>query len=277
MIGAGTLMTLGRLHSGLVAPIRAPTVARAIAVLTLGLAIIVGSTIQLGSGRRQFSACGPEPRDVLESMHAQKYAAEQGNVVAQWKLARMYATGDGVSRCDLRAFEYFSLIANSHVDDDPHAPQVPFVASAFVALGEYYLSGIPKSSVKADGNRARALFTYAALYFHNADAQYQVGRMYLDGHSVPPDARQAARWFMLAADKGQHRAQAMLGYMLVKGDAIPQDIAGGLMWLTLAREGAETKDKWINEFHDRALEQTNEDDRARALVYLERWLTKPRD
>src|SRR4030088_827228 len=59
-----------------------------------------------------------------------QYAAEQGNPVAQWKLGRMYAKGDGVPHCDLRAFEYFSRIANGHADDYPDAPQAPFVANA---------------------------------------------------------------------------------------------------------------------------------------------------
>src|SRR5258708_6644633 len=45
-----------------------------------------------------------------------EYAAEQGVIAAQWKLARMYAEGDGVEQSDLRAFEYFSRIADAHAD-----------------------------------------------------------------------------------------------------------------------------------------------------------------
>src|SRR5688572_4079322 len=37
-----------------------------------------------------------------------QYAAEKGHAIAQWKLGRMYADGDGVPRDDLRAFKYFS-------------------------------------------------------------------------------------------------------------------------------------------------------------------------
>src|SRR3984893_14290970 len=121
----------------------------------------------------------------------------EGNRVAQWKLGRMYATGAGVPRRDLRAFEYFSRIANGHADDYPDAPQAPFVANAFVALGQYYLDGIPNSQVKADPNRAREMFSYAASYFGNADAQYHLARIYLDGHGVARDPRQAARWLSL--------------------------------------------------------------------------------
>ena len=48
------------------------------------------------------------------SLNSLQYAAEGGHPVAQWKLGRMYADGDGVIQDDLRAFEYFSRIANAH-------------------------------------------------------------------------------------------------------------------------------------------------------------------
>ena len=89
------------------------------------------------------------------SLSALQYAAEGGHPIAQWKLGRMYANGDGVAQDDLRAFEYFSRIANAHAEDSPSAPQAQIVANAFVALGRYYLAGIPNSKVKADRERAR--------------------------------------------------------------------------------------------------------------------------
>jgi TPR repeat protein len=96
------------------------------------------------------------------SVSALEFAAEGGHPVAQWMLGRMYASGDGVARDDLRAFDYFSRIANAHAEDLPSAPQAQVVANAFVALGRYYLSGIPNTKVKADPDRAREMFSYAA-------------------------------------------------------------------------------------------------------------------
>src|SRR5262249_46564448 len=51
------------------------------------------------------------------SLTALQYAAEGGHPIAQWKLGRMYADGNGVAQDDLRAFEYFSRIANAHAED----------------------------------------------------------------------------------------------------------------------------------------------------------------
>src|SRR3954453_13668332 len=88
--------------------------------------------------------------ETAKAVTSLQYAAEQGHPGAQWKLGRMYADGDGVPRSELRAFEYFSRIANAHADENPETPQARFVANAFVALGQYYLEGIPNSEVKQD-------------------------------------------------------------------------------------------------------------------------------
>ena len=95
-----------------------------------------------GDGLRT-SAHPPETTSGKTStLTALQYAAEQGQPVAQWKLGRMYADGDGVPRDDVRAFNYFNQVANSHPDEAPGTPQARFVADAFVALGHYYLTGI---------------------------------------------------------------------------------------------------------------------------------------
>jgi uncharacterized protein len=212
------------------------------------------------------------------SLTSLQYAAEGGHPVAQWKLGRMYADGDGVAQDDLRAFEYFSRIANAHAEDSPSAPQAAIVANAFVALGRYYLNGIPNSKIKSDPERAREMFSYAASYFGNADAQYDLARMYLHGASTSPDdSRYGARWLGLAAQKGQHQAQALLGQMLFNGDQLPRQAARGLMWLTLARDSAAPDETWIKESYNKAIARASEDDRAMALRMLEHWVQGRRD
>jgi TPR repeat protein len=212
------------------------------------------------------------------SFIALEYAAEGGDPIAQWKLGRMYANSDGVAQDDLRAFEYFSRIANAHAEDSPSSPQAQIVANAFVALGRYYLSGIPNSKIKADPDRAREMFSYAASYFGNADAQYDLARLYLKAPDASPDNfRYGARWLGLAAQKGQHEAQALLGQMLFNGDRLPRQAARGLMWLTLARDSAGPDEAWIKESYNRAFAKASGDDRAMALQMLEHWVSGKRD
>ena len=191
----------------------------------------------------------------------------------QWKLGWMYADGDGVVQDDLRAFEYFSRIVNAHANVSPSAPEAQIVAKAFVALGRYYLTGIPNSKITADPERAREMFSYAASYFGNADAQYELARLYLKNAGTSrDDFRNGARWLGLAAQKGQYQAQALLGQMLFDGDQLPRQAARGLMWLTLARDSATADETWIKESYDRAMASASESDRAMALQMLEHWV-----
>jgi TPR repeat protein len=215
--------------------------------------------------------------DTKNGVNALEYAAANGHTVAQWKLGRMYADGDGVKHDDLRAFEYFRGIADAHAEEAPGTPQARFVANAFVALGNYYLEGIPDTAVKPDIDRAREMYAYAASYFGDPDAQYRLGRMYLDGNGGLKEPKQAARWLSLAARKGQYQAQAVLGAMLFKGEYTPRQAARGLMWLTLARDGASPGETWIADLFNAAMKQATDDERAAALGDLERWLKGRRD
>jgi TPR repeat protein len=212
-----------------------------------------------------------------QAVNELEYAADQGMPAAQWKLGRMYADGDGVQKNTLRAFEYFSRLTRAHGDDAPGTPQARFVASAFVSLGQYYLEGIPNSAVKADLDRAREMYWYAASYFADPDAQYNLGRLYLDRNAGARDPRQAAKWLGLAARKGQYQAQALLGAMLFKGDDLSRQAALGLFWLTLAKDGARPDEAWIAETYSNAFAQATDSERTMAYKYLENWLKGRRE
>jgi TPR repeat protein len=202
------------------------------------------------------------------AVQALSYAAEQGHAPAQWKLGRMYAAGDGVPPDPLKAFEHFSKIADQYADTAPDSANAPFIANAFVALGGYYVEGIPNTYVKPNGTRARKLLSYAASYFGDPDAQYSLARLFMDGIGGPQDRIQAARWLNLAAEKCHRPAQAVLGHMLFNGDGLPRQVARGLMLLQVAREGASsTSDAWIIQLHDEALAAAKDRDRQAALVF----------
>ena len=203
-----------------------------------------------------------------------QYAAENGHGLAQWQLGRMYAEGNGVPHDDLRAFEYFRRIVKSHSDDTGNAPQPRFVANAFVALGHYYRDGIPNSPVKADPQRARDMFFYAASFFRDPDAQFHLGRLYLNGEGIRKDPKLAVRWLALAAKKGQYEAQATLGQILFRGENVPRQRPLGLMWLTLASDGSGDQVSWIADARADAFKQATEDERALAFTLIERHLNR---
>jgi TPR repeat protein len=201
-----------------------------------------------------------------------QYAAEHGHAVALWQLGRMYAEGDGVPRDDFRAFEYFQKFADGHADDNPAMPRARFVANAFVALGQYYLEGIPNTSVTASPERARRMFAHAASYFGDPEAQYQLALLYVEGQGVRRDAKRAVPWLVLAANKGHFKSQAMLGRILFRGEHGVRQRASGLMWLTIACDGPGAKVSWIADLRETAFKQASDDERAMALILLRRWV-----
>lgn len=206
------------------------------------------------------------------AIEALKYAAAGGELLAQWKLAKIYANGDGVPHDDIKAYDYFSQIVTNYDEDDPNRRDRAIVSSAYVALGTYSLSGIAGSKVAADPQRAFELFQFAATSFGDTNAQYRLARMHLDGTGVKKDSREALRWLFLAAGKGHVEAEATLGQMLFSGrDGMRPQRALGLMWLTLARDAAadSKKDQWIVDLYDKAVASADEADRHGALAYLE--------
>ena len=211
------------------------------------------------------------------SVDALTYAAQGGETLARWKLGKMYAAGEGVAADDWKAYQYFLAIVQAYDEDTSPPRDLPAVASAFVAVGVYSLNGIPERRIAADPARAQQMFQYAATNFGDPNAQYNLARMYLDGAGVTRDARQAARWLRLAADKSHAPSQAMLGHLLFNGaDGVTRQRARGLMFLTLARESAldGQKDAWIVDAYDKAMASASESDRQAALASLEGWLKK---
>ena len=206
-----------------------------------------------------------------------QYAADHGHAFALWQLGRMYAEGDGVARDDYRAFEYFQKFADTHADDNPATPRARFVAHAFVALGQYYLDGIPNTAVSQSPELARRMFAHAASYFGDPEAQYQLASLYLDGNGVTRDTKRAVPWLVLAANKGHYKSQAVLGRIMFNGEHGMRQRASGLMWLTVACDGPGAKEPWIAQLRETSVQQASDDERALALILLKRWVEGRRE
>jgi uncharacterized protein len=203
------------------------------------------------------------------------YAADKGNPSARFKLGQMYAAGDGVPQDDLQAFEFFRTITLESGDIAPDAPEKVTVARAFIAVGNYYRDGIPNSDVVPDIQEAYRHYNYAAAYFGDSDAQYNIARLYLDGLLGEKDVTQAARWLKLAADKKHRYAQALLGHLLFYGSGISRQPASGLAWLKLANEGAEgERDQWIRDSYRQADEAATNEIRTIAIKLIEQFKTR---
>jgi TPR repeat protein len=196
-----------------------------------------------------------------QAVEAYRYAAENGQLGASWKLGRMYAEGDGVVENDYEAFKFFAAIASQDVE--PGSREESYVSDALVALGGYFKTGIPGSPVKASSSLAQDYYMRAATYYRNPEAQFEMGNIFLRGEGVKASLRQAGRWFQLAAEKGHAGAQATLGHLLFQSGKVVK----GLAMMTAALEVAPPVDQaWIRGMQEEAFSLAGEADRRTAIA-----------
>ena len=208
--------------------------------------------------------------DAKSSVQALTYAAEGGETLAQWKLGSIYAAGEVVPRNDVLAYKYFEQLVDNYDEDETDRRSLTAIANAFVQIGLYNLNGIANSAIKPDPERAFEMFEIAATRFGDADAEYRLARMFINGQGgLERDKLRAAKWLGLAAEKGHHGAQALLGHMLFHGDGVPRQAARGLMWLTIAYASAKgPKDAWIHDFAAKDVAAATDGERDAASAFL---------
>ena len=80
---------------------------------------------------------------------------------------------------------------------------------------------------------ARGNPTYAAY----------LGYMYETGNGVPQDYHLAAKWYRIAAEQGDVRAQHLLGLLYDRGQGVPLDYIEAHKWLNLAAAGVGVRDR----------------------------------
>lgn len=119
--------------------------------------------------------------------------AEQGQALAQYNLGLLYAKGQGVSKDDAQAQQWYEkAAAQGHAD-------------AQVNLGILYDYG---RGVAQDYKKAVYWYRLSAKQ-GNELAQRQLGLMFERGDGVPQDYVQAYMWYTLGAANGAKRGAAL--------------------------------------------------------------------
>lgn len=72
---------------------------------------------------------------------------------------------------------------------------------------------------------------------HNVRAQFWLGAMYEAGTGVSQDFKEAKKWYLLAAEKGDADSQERIANMYIQGIGVPKDVKEGLIWCNKAAVG----------------------------------------
>ena len=109
-------------------------------------------------------------------------------------------------------------------------------ARAIVAVLALVTALVPETRLHAQQEPTPTAELRASAEQGDADAQYNLGIMYVTGRGVPQDDAEAVRWYLLAADQGHAVAQFNLGIMYAYGRGVLQDDAEVLRWYRLAAD-----------------------------------------
>lgn len=247
----------------------------AVMMCSAGLGHAADSTTQMAAASHADMSSIPvgQSASAKDDVSKLSEAANLGMFDAQVRLADMYASGKGVKSNPARAFDLYRRIINENDEISPKHERAQHIAHAYVALGNYYRSGIP-NLIDSDKVRAVALLHYAASYFGYADAQYNLAQMYLDGEGVTRNERLAVSWLTNAAKKRHGKSQALLGELLWRGSSVvTRQPAKGLALLSLAKQNAqdEAESRWIEITYDGAYAKSEPSVRERAGELLALW------
>jgi len=210
-------------------------------VIVLGIFVVLFLALVIMAYRSQKTKTSP---DELRA------AAERGDVVAQFELARQ-----------LNGTEAFDWYLQAARQDHIRAQLI--VAEAYLAGRDCPLSQTEAcrwleraAELGADEARERLASLLpetvedapeaapsdeiaslaSAAQAGDPESQYQLGIVYYHGEGAAKDLAQALGWFKLAAEQGDAEAQFNLGLMYGRGEGTAKDINQSVEWFRKAAE-----------------------------------------
>ena len=148
-------------------------------------------------------------------------AADNGDAVAQFNLAHIYARGFGVSQDRIKALRLFSKSAEQGL---PRAQN--YLGLAYIEARD----GVSKNHTEA----ARWIRTSAEQ--GDAEGAYLLAGLYSKGLVLPQSYFKAIQWYQQAAEKNHVLAQLSLGLTYSEGRGVEVNKALAHMWFTLSAE-----------------------------------------
>ena len=168
--------------------------------------------LQYRLGWMLHTGTGTERDDALAAEYW-KYAAQLGNVHAQYALGKLWLeNGAGAPKQAVEWLEKAAKAGNG---------------AAQYALGKLYRDG---GHVTQDFEKAVKWFTLSAAQ-GNDHAAYQLGKLYLVNEGIPKDVPMAVKWLEMASGKGNQYAQYALGKLYLCGDDVPRDRERAVFYL----------------------------------------------
>jgi TPR repeat protein len=190
--------------------------------------------------------------DVEKAVGLYRRAAQQGNAKAQTQMGFAYQYGLGIARDRSEAAKWYQKAS-----EQGYAPARHLLSAMLAhASGLDYATGkLPSDCVKeAQGGNAQSQTFLADMYYsrhayekafewygqaaekRDAQAQFELGKMYDLGEGVAPNYGEALKWYQKAAEQGFVPALHNLGAMYESGKGAPKDVQQAILMYRKAAE-----------------------------------------
>jgi TPR repeat protein len=198
---------------------------------------------------------------------------ELNRFFAEFYLARIYSDNSGALTDHRKAYLLFQKLAEDNVDADPDdGRRAPFVAKALTALAGYLQRGVAEIGVRPNPERAVEYLQYAATFFGDKDAQFELAKHYLSGNSSGEDVKRGKHYLSVLSEEGHAGAQALLADLFWRGKYVAKDERQALALITVAVENAPAHERiWIEDIYHNIFCGTSQGTRKQADGFVARW------
>jgi TPR repeat protein len=206
------------------------------------------------------------------AMPALKYAADKGEFMASYYLAKIYQDNTGPYTDHAQAYALFEKIADDHLDADPDDPRARYVGKALTALAGYVLRGLPEIGLQPDPERAVFYLKNASTTFNDEDAQFELAKLQLKGEGVETNVPLGRHWLSVLSQNGHAGAQAFFADLLWRGKHVDPDPARALALIAVAVDNAPPQDAmWIEDIYQNIFCGAAEGTRKQATGIVAQW------
>ena len=168
------------------------------------------------------------------------HAAEQGDAEAQYKLASVYAKGNGVSRNDVESVKWMRKAAeNGHAEAQDKVGRLYDNISTCERDPDLFeddefdkrLLRLSKGTPEDNGREAVRWYRKAAKQGHPG-AQYKLALTYRYGdRGTEANGSEAIRWYLKLAERNPGLGYSSIGYMYANGEGVPRNGREAVRWL----------------------------------------------
>ena len=190
----------------------------------------------------------------MEAVRFFRKAAEAGYAEAQFELGLCYLNGNGVKKDNEEGHKWL----RKAVDQGHEGAETVLTMESI--MGKAAVGSLSENENVSPAKLHELDFVRKAAEQGDANAQFRLGEMYVNGFDGEEDESEAVKWYRMAADQGLAQAQFRLGQCYDLGEGVEENEAEAVKWYrkAAAQGHAEAQD-WLEMISENLKDAENTD------------------